>query len=299
MSPSGGYGNDYDSDGGYEAGGYDGGDSGVNWAGLIGGGLGFAIGGVPGATAGYKAGTWVGEKDFGGTGTAPPSTTPGAPGVGGDYAGTTAGLTGLASLHGGSAVPTATGAYQTQVSAEQQALDYLMQREAIPQQLREGALTQLGGLYGLGGGVGDRQAFIDQARMSPLYQSIMSGKQAGEEVIMRQAGATGGLRSGNVQHAMYDYNTRLQNKALLESYNQQLSGLAGLAQLPSGAQQIATGMAGIGATQATGMIGAGQTAQAESQQKIDTLMGVASIPGVVPAVESGVEALGDWFVALF
>lgn len=175
-----------------------------------------------------------------------------------------------------------------EAKAQKEALEYLKEREALPRQFSEDALTKLGGLYGLEGGKGDQQKLIDEAISSPLYQSIMGGLEAGEEAILRSASTTGGLRSGNVQEALYDYNTQLSNKALLESYNQQLQGLTGMAGLPTYAPQIAQGMAGIGATQAGGIsragevrgqgqIAAGQAQQAGQQQAWGNMMGMANL----------------------
>jgi hypothetical protein len=164
-----------------------------------------------------------------------------------------------------------------QSQAQREALEYLKEREAIPRQFSESALKRLGGLYGLAGGVGSQQGLINKAMQSPLYGAIMGGQEAGEEAILRQAGATGGLRSGNVQEALYDYNTQLQNQALLEAYNQQLSGLTGLAGLPSYAPQIAQGMVGIGQTQAQGILGAAQAEQAAQQQGISNILGFGQL----------------------
>ncbi len=160
---------------------------------------------------------------------------------------------------------------------QREALEYLKETEAIPQQFREGALQALGGAFGLEGGTGSQQAIIDRAQESPLYQAILGGQQAGEESILRNAAATGGLRSGNVQSNLYDYNTQLQNKALLESFNQQMTGLQGLGQLPSNANAIASGMAGIGDTLAQGQIAAGQAQQAGQQQSFGNVMGLAGL----------------------
>jgi len=103
------------------------------------------------------------------------------------------------------------------IAAEQQqkGLDYLIESERLPRQYRESALSGLAGAYGLDGGAGSQQQFIEQAIMSPLYQNLLGGREAGEEAILRSAGMTGGLRSGNVQENLYDYNTQLQNQALL------------------------------------------------------------------------------------
>ena len=105
----------------------------------------------------------------------------------------------------------------------------------------------------------------------------MGGQEFGEEAIMRNAGMTGGLRSGNVQGNMYDYNTQLQNQALLSSYNEQLQGLTGLAGLPSNSSEIGGYMSNIGQTYAQGVIGKGQADADRNQQTGNNLMGIGSI----------------------
>ena len=196
----------------------------------------------------------------------------------------------VGSIFGGGDAPAEAGreAAQLQADYQQRALDYLMETERLPQQFREGALSGLAGLYGLPGGVGGalpgQQERIDLATQSPLYASIMGGRGAGEEAIMRQAGATGGLRSGNVQSNLYDYNTQLQNQALRQAYgaqideeNRRIAGLGGLAQLPSGAGRIAGQMSGIGTTLGQGIVGAEQSRQTSQQQGWGNLMGLAGL----------------------
>lgn len=178
---------------------------------------------------------------------------------------------------GGEAADAAIQSANIQAQAQREALGYLKETEKIPQQFREGALQQLGGLYGLEGGEGDQREFIRSARRSPLYRAIIGGQEAGEEAILRKASATGGLRSGNVQEALYDYNVQLQNKALLESYNQRLGGLQGLARLPSNVNAIAGQIAGIGQTQAQGITAAAQAEQTGSQQGMGNLLGIAKL----------------------
>ncbi|HUV84608.1 MAG TPA: hypothetical protein VMV86_02815 [Methanosarcinales archaeon] len=172
-----------------------------------------------------------------------------------------------------------------QTDYQEKALDYLKEREAIPQFLREGALLGLGGVYGIPGGVGSQQDLIDRATASPLYSNIMSGKEAGEESILRNASATGGLRSGDVNANMYDYNVQLQNNALLESYNQQLMGLQGLGGLPSNAGQIAGQISGIGRTQAQGITAGAQATQQGDQNAINNIMAMANL---------GISAYGNY-----
>lgn len=196
-----------------------------------------------------------------------------------------------------------------EIAAESQkeALDYLKERETIPRQFSEAALQGLGGLYGLEGGTGSQQQLIDQAISSPLYKAIMGGQEAGEESILRSAAATGGLRSGNVQANLYDYNTQLQNQALLESYNQQLQGLTGLAGLPSNASEIAQMTSGIGQTlgQSTatagnilgqGQIAAAQAQQTGSQQGFNNLLGLGNLAASIFSdrrLKKNLEKIGE------
>ena len=109
---------------------------------------------------------------------------------------------------------------------------------------------------------------------SPLYGEIMSGRQQGEEGIMRNASATGGLRSGNVQSNMYEYNTGLANRASLAAYQDQKQGFQSMAKLPSNSGNIANLMGGIGQTYGQGMIGSAQAEQASQQNNINNIMGL-------------------------
>lgn len=176
---------------------------------------------------------------------------------------------------GGDQAAAATEAAQIQADAQREALEYLKETEAIPQQYREDALKQLGSIYGVGGDTSGQQAIIDQAQNSPLYNAIMGTQEAGEDAILRQQAQTGGLRSGDTQSNLYGYNQQLQNKALLDSYNQQVSGISSLAGLPSNANQIASLTQGIGTTTAQGITGAAAAEAQGSQQGFSNLLGLA------------------------
>lgn len=164
-----------------------------------------------------------------------------------------------------------------QAKYQREALNYLKEREALPQQFREEALTSLAGAYGLEGGDGSQQELIDAAQASPLYGAIMGGLDASEEAILRNAGATGGLRSGNVQQALADNAEQLQNKALLTAYNEQIGGIQGLAGLQSNASQIAETTAGIGQTLAMGQTAAAQAIQTANQNATNNLLGLGGL----------------------
>ncbi len=170
------------------------------------------------------------------------------------------------------------------ISAEYQreALDYLREREQLPQAYREAALEQQGREYGFtldeeGNVISDGSTPLERAQQSPLYEAIMGTRDAGEEDILRNQAATGGFRSGNTQEKLYDYNTQLQRQALLDSYSQQMGGLQGLAGLPSLAPSIAGATQNIGNTLAQGEIAAAQAQQTGGQQGIGNIFGLANL----------------------
>ena len=135
----------------------------------------------------------------------------------------------------------------------------------------------LGGKYAPKDSGDVQQGMIDDARNAPLYGAIMGGQKAGNEQIMRNASMTGGLRSGDVNRNFMDFNTQLQNQALLQSYNERLGGVQGLANLPSNANAIAGQMNNIGQDYGMSIVGAAQSEAAAKQQNIDNFMGVAKM----------------------
>jgi len=183
-----------------------------------------------------------------------------------------------AKLSGEEAADAALEAAAIQAGYQQQGLDYLKETEAIPQELRQAGLQQLGGIAGLAGfeQYGGQQQLIDQAQLSPLYQSILGTGAAGEEALARTASATGGLRGGGTASQLANYNQNLQQEALLESYNQQLGGIQGLAGLQSAAPQISQQYGQIGQTQAQGQIAAVQA----KQQAFGNIMNLGGQVGV-------------------
>jgi len=163
-----------------------------------------------------------------------------------------------------------------QVAAEREALNYLKQREALPQQFREGALTQLGGLYGLEGGDADAYQNIQN---NPIYQAALGDIGMQEEAILRNQSATGALRSSGTEQML----ARNQQQRQFGALQAALGGLQGLASLPSNANQIAAQTAGIGQTQRQGTIGYTQSKLAGEQAAFDETMGL---------VKTGAEIFG-------
>lgn len=174
---------------------------------------------------------------------------------------------------GGGSDDSAREAAEVQAQSQREALAYLQQTERLPQAYREGALRGLGAEYGFdaNGNYGaDGLSIVQRAEASPFYQTAI---KRGEEGVLRSASATGGLRSGSTSENLAAVN---QN-ALMASYANQLSGLQGMAQLPSNANNIAASMSGVGQTLAQGMIGSASNAAAASQNNFNNAMGAGAL----------------------
>lgn len=123
-----------------------------------------------------------------------------------------------------------------------------------------GAVTNQQNLIGLGGNDAQRQA-IEQLKQSAQYGQLA---QQGENAILQNASATGGLRGGNVQAALAQFRPQLLNQLI----QQQFSNLGGIAQLgqASAAGQASAGLqTGSNIANLYGQQGAAQAGQALAQ----------------------------------
>jgi len=158
------------------------------------------------------------------------------------------------SLTGGSkAAGAATAGAQISADAQREALAYLKEEEEIPQFFRKGALNVIGGLSGLGDMSG--QEAVAKIKNSEIYKQVLGSRMAGEDAILRNASATGGIRGGNVQGALAQFRPNLLNQLIEAQYGK----LAGLTTLGSSSAQnlLNTGSAAAAGTAA----GAQQSAQ--------------------------------------
>jgi len=119
-----------------------------------------------------------------------------------------------------------------------------------------------------------QQEILDQARNNPLYASL---QKEGEEGIMRNASMTGGLRSGNVQENLYDYNARL----LGNLYNQEVQGLRGFTNPALSTGAIANQYNSMGDTMGMGTVAQAQSQAASQQQGMEVLQyGIFGKPSI-------------------
>ena len=122
------------------------------------------------------------------------------------------------------------------IDEQRRQFDALVELMAPYVQAGTGALGQQQALIGLGGPQAQQQA-IAGFEQSPLFQAMT---QQGENAILQNASATGGLRGGNVQAALSQFRPQALN-ALIEQQYGRLGGLAQMGQA-SAAGQGAQGM---------------------------------------------------------
>jgi hypothetical protein len=124
------------------------------------------------------------------------------------------------------------------------------------------ALQGILGLTGLAGPDSQQAAFAQQ-EASPLFQGIA---RQGENAILQNASATGGLRGGNVQGALGQFRPALLNQFIEQQYGR-MAGIANLGQNAAAgvgqagmntANQIGTQFGNIGAAQAGQALARGQ-----------------------------------------
>jgi len=99
----------------------------------------------------------------------------------------------------------------------------------------QGALTAQQNLIGLGGTQAQQES-INALQQSPQYLEMI---KQGENAILQNASATGGVRGGNVQNALAQYRPQL----LSDLINQQYGRLGGITQI---GQAAASGQASAG-----------------------------------------------------
>ena len=76
------------------------------------------------------------------------------------------------------------------------------------------------------GGRAAQERYVSEQEQNPIFQAFT---RQGEEAILQNASATGGLRGGNVQGALAEFRPALLNKFLEQQY-ERLGGLTTLGQ---------------------------------------------------------------------
>lgn len=177
----------------------------------------------------------------------------------------------------GKAAEAQSEASQAGVEEQRRQFDKLVELLSPYTKAGEGSLGAQQNILGLNG-VQAQQAAISGIENSPYFQSTA---QQGENAILQNASATGGLRGGNTQGALAQFRPQLLNQLVQQQY-QNLGGITALGQ-NSAAQQGNAGMQSAnnignllaqgGAAQAGGYLG-----QASAfNQGLENLGGLAGL----------------------
>jgi len=131
-----------------------------------------------------------------------------------------------------------TQAGYAQAGIEEQRRQFDMLTELLRPYVEAGtpALQQQQAFLGLRGAP-EQQAAIGALEQSPFFQSAV---RQGEEALLQQASATGGLRGGNIQAALAQFRPAMLQEQIAQQY-QNLAGLTSLGQ-QSAAGQGSAGM---------------------------------------------------------
>lgn len=146
------------------------------------------------------------------------------------------------------------------IAAQQAALEQFRQTLAPFVNAGTGALTGQQNLLGLNG-AGAQQTAISGLQSSPAYQAL---SQSGQDAILANASATGGLRGGNVQSALAQFQPALLAQLIQQQYsnlgNLSTMGANAAAGVGNAGMQTGSNVANLLQQQGAAMAG-GQIAQ--------------------------------------
>ena len=157
------------------------------------------------------------------------------------------------------ATEAATAGNQAGIDFEQGKLDDMTELLSPWTQAGTQALGGMGDLSGANGPEAQAAAYA-QIQNSPGFQAQL---QQGENSILANASATGGLRGGNTQAALAQFSPQLLSQAINQRYGQ-LGGLAGMGQASAAGvgaagmnfgQNAAAGYGEMGRTNAANQLG--------------------------------------------
>lgn len=198
----------------------------------------------------------------------------------GDFVGDTlGGITGAkqAGEAGAAAAATEAQAAMAGVDETRRQFDKLVELMSPYVSVGPEALQAQRDIIGLGGAEAQQQA-ISGIEQSPYFQSIA---QQGENAMLQQASATGGLRGGDMQGALAQYRPQLLNQLVQQQYGN-LGGLTNVGQSAAAGQAGAGQAAGANIAQLLGNQGAalagGQLAQGQvAGQSFGSAMGIGGM----------------------
>jgi hypothetical protein len=116
------------------------------------------------------------------------------------------------------------------------------------------ALGQQGDILGLNGDPA-QSAAMEALRASPFFQSIF---RTGEEAVLQNASATGGIRGGNVQRGLADFGA----DAFMQTIREKLAQLGGISGMGADATGALGGLGGAASANIANLLGQGGRSRA-------------------------------------
>lgn len=178
------------------------------------------------------------------------------------------------------AIEMQTESYQKGIDLQREQFDKMQELLNPYVEVGTGAIQQQQALAGLLGAEAQKQA-VQEIEQDPQFQALA---RQGEEAILQQASATGGLRGGNVQGALAQYRPQLLNQQIQQRYAQ-LGGLAGMGQasaagvgasgmgLGSSISNLLAQQGAVAAQQPMAQAQLGQSLSGRTQGAVGTLLG--------------------------
>jgi len=174
---------------------------------------------------------------------------------------------------------------QMQIDQQNEAFDYAEQAYQPYQQTGLSALDRYKELIGMGG-ADQQNAAIQGLMQNPLYQQQL---QQGENSVLQNASATGGLRTGNTQQALAGIAPQL----LQALYGQQLGIFGGMQEQ---GLNVTSNLANIkgGNAAATGQAMAQQGAARGQSIIAQQAAGGGALSGAMSGAAAGATIGGPW-----
>lgn len=172
---------------------------------------------------------------------------------------------------------TQAAAAQAGIEEQRRQFDKLVELMAPYTAVGVPAMTAQQALLGLQGAPAQEQA-IAVLESSPQMQALI---QQGENALLQQASATGGLRGGNIQAALAQFRPEMLSKMIQQQY-QNLGGLTQIGQASAAGQatagmQSASDVANLLANRGAALAG-GQIAQGGvARQTFGDLLGIGKV----------------------
>jgi hypothetical protein len=175
------------------------------------------------------------------------------------------------------AAATQAAAAQAGIDEQKRQFDKLVELMSPYVTAGTGAMAEQQALIGLKGQEAQAAA-VAQQEQSPIFQALT---QQGENAILQNASATGGLRGGNVQAALSQFRPQVLNSLIEQQYNR-LGGFTRTGQAAAAGQaeqgmasadSISNLLANQGAATAGGQIAKGNV----GRQAFGDILGIASV----------------------